>query len=116
MRTKSRVDKNQPQIVKGLRRVGAVVIHCHELKKDTFDLLVGFRGTLFVLEVKNPEDYPKSFYTSNKYEKNAYLEKRLTEEERTCQKKLNSVNIPYHIVYDLNSALEVIGALQPSFE
>jgi hypothetical protein len=49
-----RVDENQPQIVKALRRVGASVQHMHEIGKGCFDLLVGFRSQNFVIEVKNP--------------------------------------------------------------
>jgi hypothetical protein len=45
-----RPDTNQKKIVQALRDIGAVVF----LIGRPFDLLVGFRGELFLLEVKNP--------------------------------------------------------------
>lgn len=45
-----RPDTNQKKIVQALRDIGAVVF----LIGRPFDLLVGFRGQLFLLEVKNP--------------------------------------------------------------
>ena len=45
-----RPDSNQKKIVQALRDIGAVVF----LIGRPFDLLVGFRGQLYLLEVKNP--------------------------------------------------------------
>ena len=50
MRRRNNPDVNQPEIVQALRDIGAVVF----LIGRPFDLLVGFRGELFLLEVKNP--------------------------------------------------------------
>lgn len=50
-----RPDTNQKKIVAALRDIGAVVF----LIGKPFDLLVGFRGQLFLLEVKNPEGRDK---------------------------------------------------------
>lgn len=49
-----RVDANQPLIVDALRRIGARVLHLHEIGKDCPDLLVGYRGRNVLLEVKAP--------------------------------------------------------------
>lgn len=51
--TKNHRDANEPDIVKGLRGIGAVV----ELLqgKDIPDLLVGWRGSNYLIEVKNME-------------------------------------------------------------
>lgn len=57
MRTKARIDRNQPQIVNGLRRVGASVIHVHQLK-NCFDILVGYRGRNYAFEIKDPDQVP----------------------------------------------------------
>ena len=55
MRSRNKPDSNQPKIVEELRKIGAVVF----LIGRPFDLLVGFRGQLFLLEVKNPEGRDK---------------------------------------------------------
>lgn len=53
-----RADANQPVIVRDLRKAGATV-HCtHELGKGFVDLVVGFRGRNFLLEVKDPMQPP----------------------------------------------------------
>ena len=53
MRRAAKVDQNQAAIVAALRRCGATVQHMHTLGKDAPDLLVGFRGRNFVMEVKD---------------------------------------------------------------
>jgi hypothetical protein len=50
----SRVDANQADIVRALRGIGASVFHCHQLK-NAFDLLVGYRGRTFLMEIKASE-------------------------------------------------------------
>lgn len=45
-----RRDENEPEIVKALRDIGATVIEL-----DKFDLLVGFQGRDYKIEVKNPD-------------------------------------------------------------
>lgn len=48
-----RADANQADITAALRRVGASVQPLHTVGKGCPDLLVGFRGSNFILEVKN---------------------------------------------------------------
>jgi len=48
------IDHNQPEIVAALRAAGATVQHLHEVGKGCPDLLVGFRGVNYLLEIKNP--------------------------------------------------------------
>lgn len=48
-----RVDANQAAIVAALRQVGASVQPLHMVGQGCPDLLVGFRGQCFVLEIKN---------------------------------------------------------------
>ena len=50
----ARVDTNHREIVDGLRRVGATVASTAALGKDRPDVLVGFRGRNYWLEIKNP--------------------------------------------------------------
>lgn len=55
MRSRNKPDTNQAEIVAALRDIGAVVF----LIGRPFDLLIGFRGQLSLLEVKNPEGRDK---------------------------------------------------------
>ena len=52
MRAK-RTDANQSAIVAVLREVGATVVDLSAVGKGCPDLLVGFRGVTYLLEVKN---------------------------------------------------------------
>jgi hypothetical protein len=47
-----RIDQNHVEIVHALRAVGASVLSLHTLGKGAPDLLVGFRGCTYLLEVK----------------------------------------------------------------
>lgn len=53
MRIRARTDANQTQIVAALRGVGATVQHMHQLGKGCPDLLIGFRGVNYVMEIKD---------------------------------------------------------------
>ena len=53
MRRAAKVDRNQAEIVGKLRDVGASVQPLHSVGKGCPDLLVGFRGQCFALEVKD---------------------------------------------------------------
>ena len=49
-RRATRVDANQPEIIKALEKAGASVL----VMKTPVDLLVGYRGITICVEVKNP--------------------------------------------------------------
>jgi Holliday junction resolvase len=49
---KARVDVNQNEIVQALRQIGCTVILLHKVGSGVPDLLVGFRGITYLLEVK----------------------------------------------------------------
>lgn len=100
MKRAAKVDKNQPEIVKALRRVGAVVLLTHQIK-NAFDILVGYRGGLFIMEIKNPEYLPK------KYDRER-LEKELSEGEHKCMEAFKKVGVPYHIVATTEEAINII--------
>ena len=51
---RKKVDKNQKEIVAGLRQVGASVKTLHWVGRGVPDLLVGFRGVNYLIEVKQP--------------------------------------------------------------
>lgn len=47
-----RVDSNQAEIVADLRKVGASVVLLHEVGCGCPDILVGFRGNNYLIEIK----------------------------------------------------------------
>lgn len=53
MRRAARVDANQREIVEALRRVGATVQPLHTIGSGCPDILVGYRGTNILLELKD---------------------------------------------------------------
>lgn len=52
MRRDAKVDHNQNEIVSALRQIGASVYPLHFAGRGCPDLIVGFRGRNFLLEVK----------------------------------------------------------------
>lgn len=58
MKYSSRVDANQPDIVKEFRRCGASVTPTHNAGQGFPDLVVGFRGVNYCVEIKNPDQPP----------------------------------------------------------
>jgi len=58
MRT-ARVDKNQAAIVDALRKAGASVFVTSKVGSGFPDLVVGYGGATYLLEIKNP-NVPKS--------------------------------------------------------
>ena len=89
MRTAARIDVNQPEIVRALRAIGASVLHCHTLK-NAFDLLVGYRGRTFLMEIK------------------ASQKDKLTPGEAEFQRTWRGT--PYHVVYTVDQAIQIITA------
>jgi len=87
LRTASRVDANQPAIVERLRAIGASVLHVHQLK-NCFDILVGYRGRTFLMEIKASE---KDKLTTGE-----------AEFKRTWR------GSEYHIVYTPDQAMAII--------
>lgn len=53
MRRAARVDANQGEIVKVLRRIGATVQHLSKVGEGCPDLLVGYHKRNFLLEIKD---------------------------------------------------------------
>ena len=103
----AKVDANQPEIVKALRKIGAVVKPVHQLK-NLFDILVGYNGKLFMIEIKNDEYLPKLYETESADQKRARLEKMLSEGENECMEMFKSVGIDYHIVSSVKEAIDLV--------
>ena len=53
-----RVDNNQAEVVKRLKLHGVSVLHLHIVGNGCPDLLIGFRGANYLVELKNPDNPP----------------------------------------------------------
>ena len=91
LRTASRVDGNQPEIVKALRAIGASVLMTYQLK-NCFDLLVGYRGKTFLFELKDPAQPPSA--------------RKLTPGEEEFRRTWRGS--PYHIVETVDQAISIL--------
>ena len=58
MRRIARVDRNQAEIVQALRSMGATVQHLHTIGKGCPDILVGFGGKNYLMEIKDGSKPP----------------------------------------------------------
>lgn len=54
----ARVDRNQAEIVAGLRKAGATVQPLHRVGDGCPDLLIGYRGQNYLIEVKDGQKTP----------------------------------------------------------
>ena len=59
-RRAAKIDRNQPEIVKGLRQYGATVTSLAAVGAGCPDLLVGYRGANYLMEVKDGELAPSA--------------------------------------------------------
>lgn len=60
MRRKARVDDNQPEIVMALRMAGATVQSIATVGGGCPDILVGFRGKNYLMEIKDGSKPPSA--------------------------------------------------------
>ena len=93
MRYAAKVDANQKEIVAALRKFGAIVLITSQLK-NAFDLLVGYNGKLYIVEVKDGTK-PTSA-------------RKLTAGELKCKEAFESVGITYHVVTSSEGAISIL--------
>lgn len=93
MKQRAKVDVNQKAIVQVLRAVGATVAPTHQLGKGFPDLVVGYKGTNYLLEVKDGTQPPSR--------------RKLTADEQQWHDTWRGT---VHIVNDEAEALQTIGA------
>ena len=60
MRRAAKVDQNQSEIVAALRKIGATVQPLHGVGSGCPDLLVGYRGVNYLVEVKDGSKPPSA--------------------------------------------------------
>jgi Holliday junction resolvase len=58
LRRAAKVDANQKEIVSALRVAGATVEHLHAVGKGCPDLLIGYKGFNYLIEVKDGTKTP----------------------------------------------------------
>lgn len=104
----AKADRNQPQIVKAYREIGAVVNHVHQVK-NLFDLVVCYNSETYLVEIKDGEKFPQKFWKMSDNEKDNWIISQLTDGEKKCKEKIESSGVKYHIVYDIDSALKILG-------
>lgn len=86
-----RVDANQSTIVRALRDIGASVQSLADLGKGVPDLLVGYRGNNWLMEVKDWKQPPSK--------------RRLTPDEKKWHQSWNG---QVHVVETFDEALKII--------
>jgi len=59
-RIRAKVDDNQAEIVKALRAIGATVLHTHQLGQGAPDIVCGYRGVNYMLELKDGKKPPSA--------------------------------------------------------
>lgn len=58
MKYAARIDRNQPEIVAALRKLGATVLHLHTIGKGAPDILIGYQGKNALVELKDGNKPP----------------------------------------------------------
>jgi hypothetical protein len=96
-RRANRKDANHAAIARLLQQVGAHVIDAAAAPTLGFDLLVAYRGKIYIMEVKDGSKPPS--------------ERQLTPNEQEQQAALTRHGVMYHIVLSEDDALKVIGAI-----
>ena len=97
MRRKAKVDANQSEIVSALREVGASVAVTSALGKGFPDIVVGFRGINYLMEIKDGEKSPSR--------------QKLTYDEQIW---LSLWRGQVNVVNSVKAALDVLGLSLPS--
>lgn len=94
MKRNARVDSNQPEIIAALRKLGAAVLVTSQLK-NAFDILVGFRSQLWIMEIKDGSKPPS--------------QRKLTSGEQKCKIGFESVGVSYNVVESVGEAIALIS-------
>ena len=68
--------------------MGGYVLHTHQLKK-AFDILVGYKGKLYIIEIKND------------------AKGELTKGELECKKGFNSVGVEYYTIWNIEQFIKI---------
>lgn len=94
-RMPKRIDANQPEIVKALRKVGAAWIPTSGDPSIGFDGLVIHRGKVYIVEIKN-----------GRLTRSA---RKLTDTESKRKAQVEAGGVPYWVIEDEEDALTMLG-------
>jgi Holliday junction resolvase len=95
MRRAAKVDDNQSEIVAALRAVGATVQPLHSVGKGCPDLVAGYRGQNFLIEIKDGSKRPS--------------ERKLTADQVEWHGGWKGA---VHVAETVRDALSIIGAVR----
>ena len=93
MRTAAKVDRNQSEVVTALRKVGASVQSLASIGKGCSDLLVGYHGHLYLMEIKDGANVPSK--------------QLLTDDQKKWHDAWNGS--PVYVVRSVEQALKILG-------
>ena len=93
LRRRARIDANQPEVVKALRKIGAKVAITAQLGNGFPDLAVAYRGKWFLMEVKDGTLSPSA--------------RKLSDEERDFHAEFCG-HAPVHVVENPEDAIRVV--------
>ena len=91
MRKHARIDANQKKIVAHLREIGCSVLVTSQLGKGAPDIIVGYKGKDYLIEIKDGEKPPS--------------QQKLTPDEIKFKAEWKG---EYHVVNSLDRLLEII--------
>ncbi len=95
MRRAGRIDANQNEIVQALRAVGASVAITSMIGDGFPDIVVGFRGINYLMEIKDGSKPPSK--------------RRLTSDEKEFHDLWRGVAV---VANDVDEALKAVGAIK----
>jgi hypothetical protein len=98
MRLRARVDSNQKDITRELRKIGAFVFPMSQLGKGAPDLLIAFRGKWHCVELKDGAKAPSR--------------RKLTQDEKDWHAEVAG-RAPIYVCKDLSEALQAIKSPHP---
>lgn len=98
-RIAAKVDANQAEIVKALRKVGAKVQPIHTVGNGCPDVIVAHNGRWYAAEIKDGNKPPSA--------------QKLTPDEQEWHEEFGQA-APVHIWKSIEDALVTIGAISPN--
>lgn len=93
-RRAAKIDSNQNEVVAALRAIGAVVAITSSLGKGFPDIVVGYRGTNFLIEIKDGNKPPSK--------------QKLTPDEEMFHEEW-SRQAPIHVVATAQEAVDLVS-------
>jgi hypothetical protein len=90
---KVRKDSNHKEIIEAARSFGAYIVDCAALK-NAFDVLIAFKGKLYVVEIKDGSKPPSK--------------RLLTQGELECKKNFELQGINYNVVESVEDLAKLL--------